>query len=267
MPAALTTLAAPTTRGTLAAEWVKLRSVRATYLTTLVALAAALFIGFADYQNAADAWDGWDQAERAAFDPVRYGFSGAFYLAVLAMGTLGTLAAGNEYATGQIRSTLTAVPRRGQVLVAKALIVGGVTLAVGEVLAFGTFVLGQNALSAKHLDVSLDDPGVARAVVGCGVFLAAMALIGLALGFLIRRSAGAVAALFGLFFLSPMVFGVFGDGPQKFGLQAVFEGLSTTAAGADMSTRPDAGMAYAILAGYVVLALGSAAYFLKRRDA
>ncbi|MFI6151157.1 hypothetical protein ACIBCA_00465 [Kitasatospora sp. NPDC051170] len=142
-------------RGAVAAEWIKLRSVRATPLSAAVALAAALFIGLVDYGGAVDHWDAWTAAERARFDPVRYGFSGGFYVAVLAMGTLGTLAASSEYGTGQIRSTLAAVPRRGRVLLAKALVVGGAAAVFGQVLALLTFVLGMRALTGKHLAVAL----------------------------------------------------------------------------------------------------------------
>ncbi|MFJ9447397.1 ABC transporter permease [Kitasatospora sp. NPDC101235] len=257
---------APTTRGALAGEWVKLRSVRATPLAAAVALAAALFIGLIDYAGAAGDWDTWNAAQRERFDPVRYGFSGGFYVAVLAIGTLGTLAASSEYTTGQIRTTLAAVPRRGQLLAAKALVVGGVSALLGQLLAFLTFLLGQRALTAKHLAVSLGAPGVTRAVVGCGVFLSVFALLGLALGFLLRHTAGAVAALFGLFFLSPMLLAPLGDEVSRFGLQSVFEGLGTTVASAGADRLGPAGC-FAALAGYLAVAFTLAALSLTRRDA
>ncbi|MEV7358446.1 ABC transporter permease [Kitasatospora sp. NPDC091276] len=260
-------MTAPTTRGALAGEWVKLRSVRATPLTAAVALAAALFIGLIDYGSAADNWDVWTADQRERFDPVRYGFSGGFYVAVLAIGTLGTLAASSEYTTGQIRGTLAAVPRRGQVLAAKVLVVGGVSALLGQLLAFLTFLLGRRALAGKHLAVSLGDPGVARAVVGCGVFLSVFALLGLALGFLVRHTAGAVAVLFGLFFLSPMLLAPLGDGATRFGLQSVFEGLGSTVASVGGTDRLGAAGCLATLAGYLAVALTLAALSLTRRDA
>ncbi|MGW3178884.1 hypothetical protein ACWDD9_06445 [Kitasatospora sp. NPDC001119] len=257
---------APTTRGALAGEWVKLRSVRATPLAAAVALAAALFIGLIDYASAADNWASWSAEQRERFDPVRYGFSGGFYVAVLAVGTLGTLAASSEYTTGQIRTTLAAVPRRGQVLVAKALVVGGVSALLGQLLAFLTFLLGRRALSGRHLAVPLGAPGVARAVVGCGLFLSAFALLGLALGFVLRHTAGAVAALFGLFFLSPVLLAPLGDGVSRFGLQSVFEGLGTTVASAGADRLGPVGC-FAALAGYLAVAFTLAALGLSRRDA
>ncbi|MBD0674796.1 ABC transporter permease [Streptomyces sp. CBMA156] len=257
-------ITAPTTRGALAGEWVKLRSVRATPLAAATALAAALFIGLIDYASAADSWDGWTTDQRERFDPVRYGFSGGFYVAVLAVGTLGTLAASSEYTTGQIRSTLVAVPRRGQVLAAKVLVVGGVTALLGQLLAFLTFLLGRRALTAKHLAVSIGDPGVTRAVVGCGLFLAAFALLGLALGFVLRHTAAAVTVLFGTFFLSPMLLAPFGDGVARFGLQSVFEGLGTTVPGSD---RLGPVACFAALAAYLAVAFALALLGLTRRDA
>jgi hypothetical protein len=138
---------------------------------------------------------------------------------------------------------------------------------LGQALAFLTFLLGQHAISGKHLNVSLSDPGVARAVVGCGMFLSAFALIGLALGFTIRHTAGAVAALFGLFFLSPMLLAPFGDGVTKFGLQSVFEGLGTTVASAGADERLGATGGFVTLAGYLAVTLSLAALTLTRRDA
>ncbi|MFJ9692405.1 ABC transporter permease subunit [Kitasatospora sp. NPDC101183] len=253
--------------GAVAGEWIKLRSVRATPLSAAVALAAALFIGLIDYGSAADHWDTWTAAERARFDPVRYGFSGGFYIAVLAMGTLGTLAASSEYGTGQIRSTLAAVPRRGRLLLAKALVVVAAAGLFGQVLAVLTFLLGMRAIDGKHLAVSFGAPGVARAVIGCGFFLAAFALIGLALGFVLRHTAGALALLFGLFFLSPMLLEPFGDEASRYGLQGVFEGLGTTVTGAGGAERLAPTACFLTLAGYLAVALALAAVSLRRRDA
>ncbi|MFE6050700.1 hypothetical protein ACFQ6N_08095 [Kitasatospora sp. NPDC056446] len=256
-----------TLRGALAGEWIKLRSVRATPLAAAVALAAALFIGLVDYAGAADHWDTWTADERARFDPVRYGFSGGFYVAVLAVGTLGTLTASSEYGTGQIRSSLAAIPRRGRLLTAKALVVAATATVLGELLALLTFLLGRRALSAKHLAVSLGDPGVARAVLGCGLFLAVFALVGLALGFVVRHTAGALAALYGLFFLSPVLLAPFGDDASRYGLQGVFEGLGSTVTAAGGADRLGPVACFAALGGYLVVALALAAVSLHRRDA
>jgi hypothetical protein len=84
------------------------------------------------------------------------------------------------------------------VLAAKAVVVAGTTLALGEVLSFGSFLLGQ-ALLGRY-GVSLADPGVLRAVVGAGLYLTAVSLLGFGLGATIRHTAGGVSAFFGVLF-------------------------------------------------------------------
>ena len=77
-------------------------------------------------------------AAKAAFDPVSDSFAG-LGLAQLAFGVIGVLAISSDYATGLIRTTFGAVPRRRAVLAAKAAVVGVVTLVAGELIAFATF--------------------------------------------------------------------------------------------------------------------------------
>ncbi|MFG2559225.1 ABC transporter permease subunit [Streptomyces sp. NPDC048496] len=255
--------------GLLTSEWIKLRSVRSTYLTLLVAMAAATIVGILDYHSLAGSWDTMTAPERARIDPVRYGFSGGFYFAVLALGTLGVLATGSEYSSGLIRTTFTAAPHRGAVLTAKAVVTGALTLAVGELLAFTTYLLGRSALSGRHLAMGLADPGVFRAVASTGLFLCVMALLGLALGAILRSQAGAIATLFGLFFVLPMLASTLDNWsttPGTWTLQSAFEALSGTVArpGPD---SPSPGLAFAVCGVYLAVLGGLAVVLVKRRDA
>ena len=121
-------------RDVLASEWIKLRSVRSTYLTLLFAAAAAVGIGYLVAHAKATHWATMPAAARAAFDPVSDSFTG-LGLAQLAFGALGVLVISSEYTTGLIRTTVAAVPRRRAVLAAKAAAVGAVTLLAGELIA------------------------------------------------------------------------------------------------------------------------------------
>ncbi|MGF7239312.1 MAG: ABC transporter permease subunit [Frankia sp.] len=187
--------------GAIRAEWIKLRSVRATYLTMFTAVALGIGLGAADTASIARHWATMNAADRAAFDPVGDSFTGFVY-GELAFGVLGVLAISSEYTTGMIRATLTAVPHRGTVLAAKALALGAVTLVLGELFTFTTFLLGQAILSGKHLEVSLTDPDVLRAVASAGLYLAVVAIVGLGLGTVIRHTPAAIAALFALVYLA-----------------------------------------------------------------
>ena len=89
---------APTrARDVLTSEWIKLRSVRSTYLVLLFAAAAAVGIGYLVTHSDATHWATMSAQARAAFDPVYDSFTG-LGLAQLAFGALGVLAISSEYA-------------------------------------------------------------------------------------------------------------------------------------------------------------------------
>ena len=196
----------PTTVGfgnLLISEWTKLRSVRSTYWTTVVsALATVAIAGLVCGRYVHD-FDHMGPGERQS-DLTNFSLTG-IYLAQIAFGTLGVLAISSEYGTGMIRATLTAVPQRRTVLAAKAVVLAAATTLVGEITSFSAFGLGQAVLSSKHIGVSLGDPGAFRATAGAGLYLAATALLGFGLGALIRHTAGALSALFGLLYAGTAV--------------------------------------------------------------
>jgi hypothetical protein len=258
---------APTTGRAVHAEWIKIRTLRSTWLTAIAAVAAALTLAVLAYHSAAHQWPRWTPSERASYDPVRAGLSGPIDLVVLALGTVGVLTASGEYGTGLIRTTFTATPHRFHVVTAKVLIVGGFTLVLGEATAFTVFEVGQRLIASTGAQVSLSHPHVARAVVGAGLFLTGSALLGLGLGFVIRRTAGALAAFFGLYFLSELLFGAISDTLAKTALPAVFTSICSMRPPPAGKVLPSVPAAFAILAGYVVLSLGAAFVAVRRRDA
>ena len=109
------------------------------------------------------------------------------------MGVLGVLFLSSEYSTGQIRSTMAAMPRPGIVLGAKAIVVGGVGLALGEVLSFSTYFLGRLILAGHASQISLSQPGILRVLIESGVDLAIVGLIGLGIASIVRSSAASLS--------------------------------------------------------------------------
>jgi len=93
-------------RDLLGSEWIKLRTVRSSYWALLVAAVIAI----------AGALLTFPAAPRRVPDPVAWSFTGWLEYPVLAVGILGVLAFTSECATGQIRTTFTAVPQRLAVL-------------------------------------------------------------------------------------------------------------------------------------------------------
>jgi ABC-2 type transport system permease protein len=182
-------------RDVLTSEWTKFRSVRSTYWTLLVAvltpIAISVFVAFTLVS-----------APRSgpSFDPLLPGLLSLEY-AVIAVSVLGVLTFSTEYATGLIQTTFAAVPRRRPVLAAKAAVAGLVTLVAGEAVAFTSFFAVQAVLSGHHLGVSLSRPGVPGAVLADGLLLCVCTLLGVALGAIIRHTAGGVAAAIGVIVL------------------------------------------------------------------
>jgi ABC-2 type transport system permease protein len=191
-------------KGVLASEWTKLRSVRSTWWT--VAATLGMMVGFGALLSFAfvSRFDHLDPGEIRDFDPTIHALRGLF-LAQLAIGVLGVLAITNEYATGMIRNTFGAVPQRSAVLAAKLIVFGFIALVVGEVGSFGAFFIGQAILGTKHIGVGIGDPDVLRAVLGAGFYLAGVGVMGLGLGALLRRTAGAISTLFGLVLVLPIL--------------------------------------------------------------
>jgi ABC-type transport system involved in multi-copper enzyme maturation permease subunit len=259
-------MAAIPSRGVLRAEWIKLRSVRSTYATMGCALALGIGQGVLNTAAIAHARATATAQDRLSFDPVGAALDGLSF-GVLAFGVLGVLAVSSEHGTGLIRTTLTAVPRRGTVLAAKALVVGALTLVLGELFAFVTFFVGQLALSDVDLDVRVTDPGVLRAVSSAGLYLSVVSLVGLGLGALIRHSAGAIAAMLAVVFLA------YGVGraveswsylPSRLVLTNAADVVAQTHAWAPHPRLPSLGAAYLDLALYLVVFLGAGAWRASR---
>jgi ABC-2 type transport system permease protein len=106
-----------------------------------------------------------------------------------------------EYSTGAIRTTLTAMPRRVEILVSKAILLAVIVFVIGLATAFLCFYLGNIPLQAKHVGVHLSYPGATRALFGSALYLAGLAVFGLAMGFLIRHTAGAITFGLALIFI------------------------------------------------------------------
>jgi ABC-2 type transport system permease protein len=252
-------------RDLVVSEWIKLGSIRSSYLTLLVAslvtVGGTVVVAFSMTAGPHSALRGPVSALTASF------LAYAEY-AVLPVGVLGVLAFTSEYATGRIRITFTAVPQRRQVLAAKAAVAGAVAIVLGEALSFTTFGLTQALLAGQHLGLSLSQPGVPGAVLAAGVVLAVSALLGLGAGAITRHTAGAVAVLFGvLLLLAVVTVALPAPWNTRIGrLTPAFAAYQVTA------LHPAAGLfspawSMLILVAWPALMLAMAALVITRRDA
>lgn len=188
----------------LRAEWIKLRSLRSTYWSLVAAALAIVGLGAIFALAYASNYRSAGPSDRAAFDPTTITLSGVWF-AQLAIGVLGILTITAEHASGTIRASLAAVPRRAHLLAAKTAVFSGVTLAVCLPAALAAFLIGQPILARSAPHASLGDPGALRAVLGAGLYLALLAMFCVAIGVLVRHTAGAVAAMVALIFAVPTV--------------------------------------------------------------
>jgi ABC-2 type transport system permease protein len=164
-------------------EWIKMRTVRASLWSLLAATALMLAIGLI---GAHQVTAGADAAT------VLYDLMAGVLFGQVAMCAFGAMAATGEYATGTIATTFTAVPGRVRLLCAKALVVWVVATVAGVLSSFAAFFAGAASLPAGIARPSIASGAVLRAVVGLGVYLGILAVFALAVGLILRSSAGAV---------------------------------------------------------------------------
>ncbi|MFD0687433.1 ABC transporter permease subunit [Actinomadura fibrosa] len=258
-------------RDVVAAEWCKLRSIRSTFAVLSVAAGCAVLTWLIAFQ-AARAFDGLSPARRADL-PLRPIQELGPWIAGLCLGILGVLAATSEYRSGTIRASLVAVPRRGRLVAAKAVVVAAVALAAGEAVTLAAVIgtrlaIGGQPFTDQTGSLCQDLP--AFAVEGTSV--AVFALLGLALGLLLRSAAGAITIMVFLWHIVPLL-AFHLPAPWDARTGSVLPGaLATQAAGldADDSIYGDLlapPVAAAAMAAYALLPLCLAALLFARRDA
>jgi ABC-2 type transport system permease protein len=188
----------------IVSEWTKFRSLRSTLITLLVSVVLTIGLGALISAVTASHWPQASAADRASFNAVVTSLDGV-RISQLAVGVLGVLLISGEYATGMIRASLTAVPKRLPVLWAKLSVFTAVVGVISIVSTFIAFFLGQAMLSNHHLQVTISSPHAVRMVAGAGVYLLLVGLIGMALGALLRNTAAGISSLVALFFVIPPV--------------------------------------------------------------
>jgi ABC-type transport system involved in multi-copper enzyme maturation permease subunit len=252
------------------AEWTKIRTVRSTAwsLILLVVLDlgfTALFVALTMSQ-----WDNTDPGDRAqiAADPVSFILGSGFFLSQLTVCVLGVLVIASEYSTGMIRASLLAVPRRLPMLWAKALVFALVVLVIGVAVSFAAFFIGA-AIIGDRMQVSLGDEGVLRAVIGGGLYLAMLGLFALAIGAIVRHTAGGITGVIGfVLVLAPLAMllpGSIGDHVHAYLPSEAGTLIAKAHQGPDDLLSPWQG--YGVFALWTVALLALAAFLLKRRDA
>jgi ABC-2 type transport system permease protein len=286
-------------RGVIASEFTKLRSVRSTYWTiaalVIVSLGIAAIAGFGVASNLHN--QPWNEP---GTDATQISLIAFFSLGQLIIAVIGAMSITSEYSTGMIRTSLTAMPRRGTIYLGKLIVLASVTLVVSLVTSFLAFFVGQAALSGSGVSASLFhsitmplganvnsppngpttytfqgteviSPGtVLTAVIGTALFVTVVALIAFGLGAIIRHTAGAITSTIGLMFVLSIIIQILPDNWRwdimRFFPDAAGRVISVTVGPTNMhlwSAWPQ----LLVTAIWAVVLVGIGGYLFRKRDA
>lgn len=252
---------------TIASEWLKLRSVRSTYMYLAALILGVAMGGLIAYLMTAD-YDSAPPSEQVLFGSADPGQL-AVPVAQFCLAALAALAMTSEYATGMIRTSLTAVPARGRMLAAKGVVVVVVTAVVGLAVNFASYFLGAAITGDRPAPIrAFETLGDAMPVVlANSASLVVMGLLGLGLGAVLRATAGALVSITAILFVVPIAAQFL---PRELGVK-VFASLPMSLPGqlAGIESEPVYTQwgAAGVLALYAVISLTAGWFLLKRRDA
>jgi ABC-2 type transport system permease protein len=279
----------PRFAGDLLAEWTKIRSVRSTMWTLIIFVVLSLgltaLLTWLTLNNLSNGRHG-AAASGLVTDPVSFILGTGLGLGQLAICVLGALVITSEYSSGAIRASLLAVPRRYPMFLAKGLVFAVIVFVLGEIVAFASFFIGvalvnhhvitnsffiaHHVISVHHqITVSLSQPGVTRAVFGAGLYLTVLGLFALAIGGLIRHTAGAITTVIGMVLV---IFPLAGLLPSSWGAH-IHAYLPTVAGMLITADKHQSGQllspwqGFGIFCAWTALLLIAATYLLDRRDA
>jgi ABC-type transport system involved in multi-copper enzyme maturation permease subunit len=258
----------------LNSEFIKFR----TLLSTLILLACTVLVvvGF----GALSAWGTGQFSQQALNDPqaaARLAARGSdiavgvptsgIAFAQLILGSLGVLLMSSEFSTGMARSTFAAVPKRTPAFVAKLLVVMVTAFIVTTVSVYIAGLVSVPILDNYDLKLDPASPQSVKMLLINSAYVAAVAAIGMALGTLLRNSAGGIMTLVGLFFVAPIAFQLI---PGDFFVQTrkYLPGntVEPMTAAQHIPDTLEAWQAALVLGAWVVIPVVLAAVVLKKRD-
>lgn len=261
--------------GVLRSEFIKFFSLTSTLILILATI--VVMVGFA----ALSTWGIGQSMEMFASNPEMAAQMGdmdeavaslpasGLIFAQLIVGSLAVMVMSSEFSTGSARSTFVAAPTRAPVLWAKALLVSIVSIVVALASILASFLVAKPIAENYKLALDFDSEAFQRNLWFGVLCVLMVALIGLALGTLLRNSAGGIVVLTALFFVIPIA--VSGFAPMVSWLADAARFLPDQAGaalmkipGAENALEPWASSL--VVAAWVLLPLIGAALVLQRRD-
>lgn len=192
----------------LHSEWIKIRSLRGTLgaLLAICAATAGIQMLTTALTRGAESGEVGDDPLLAAFYGINFGTIAAF--------AFGATAMASEFRNGAVRTSLTAVPSRTRFYLSKMAVVGGLSFLAGQSAGLAAFIGGQ-AFMGRHA-LGLGDEGTYRAIFGCGLYLALMALLAAGLAAVLRSATAVLSLLIPFVLLVPFVLGSASEGAARF---------------------------------------------------
>ncbi len=290
-------------RGVIASEFTKIRSVRSTYWTILalivVSVGIATLIGFGISSTIHN--QPW---QKAGTDGVQAILTPFLFLGQLIIAVIGAMVITSEYSTGMIRTSLTAMPRRGTVYLGKLIVITGMTLVVSLVTSFLAFFAGSLTMSSSGVGGSLfhnvtvpadvnmspgpNGPGsppsyhfvgtltitpahVLTAIIGSALFVTVAALIAFGLGAIIRHTAGAITSAIGLLFVLSIIIQILPDtwrwDIMRFFPDAAGRVISVTLPGQQNPHLWSTWPQFLVTVTWMVVFVAVGGYLFRKRDA
>ena len=247
----------------LHSEWVKLVSVRSTWWTVLATFVLGAGLTVLICALNAD-WLASPEADESPGSFLTWGMMFAPICAVV----IGALVVTTEYATGMVHAGFAAVPARGRVLAAKAVLLAALLFVLGTVTALVGYAGGNWFLDREGVGMALEGD-VLRSMYGSGLYLAGIGLFTVATGFLLRHTAGTIslvlAQLLVIGNLVNLVPGEFGEW-----LTRLMPGNAGSPIATPVSFNPDLldpWPGFAVFLGETAVLLLAAWVLLRRRDA
>ncbi|MFD9326887.1 MULTISPECIES: ABC transporter permease [unclassified Streptomyces] len=247
-------------------EWTKIRSVASTIWTLSLAAVVTVALGILISLLSKNEFDNMSAKDQLSFDPTFISFAG-MSLGQLAMIVFGVLVVSNEYSTGMIRTSLSAVPQRGTFLFSKIAVATVLAFVVGIITSFVAFFLGQAMLGSHK--ASIGDPGVLRAVIGGGLYMTLIAVFSMGVATMLRSPMLSLGILMPFFFLISNILGAV-SATKKVGRYLPDQAGSkimqvVTPIDDDTPYGPWGGLA--IMVAWVAVAVVGGYVLLKKRDA
>jgi ABC-2 type transport system permease protein len=252
----------------VSSEWTKFATLRSTMWSLGVGMLLTLGFPILFATVTAARWGQMSPHERADRHPLDIALAGV-NVAQLAIAVLGVLLITGEYSTGMIRSTMLAVPKRLPVLWAKLGVYAVVSFVLTLPALLVSFYASQAILDRHHLlQISISAPGVLRALVGGALYVVGVGIFAMAIGAIVRSTAGGIGLFAGIFFVIPPLMNIF---PTNWN-NAISRWLPSEAGRQLFALTKDPNRyaqwpSGAIFLGYCIVAIAIAAVLLRRRDA